>query len=631
MRSQQRSSASPNELAQEQRDALAALAGAVPKAGATDKSWSGGTAREEEEWVEPGSSRHEEPQLSPYSEELVDTVDSLANASRVGEPPVRGLITSMMFALVVFLCGLLVRRYLPAARKHCLCLGGLACLALSPYVSILLHHAAAPSLPEGTLPPSRFRQAPRKPATFPIPAPSASSNAAAPVVNRNAAAAAVATMQPQAAPKTERIGGETSVATALPASHSVPQPDANADAVADCWPKADVTPLDFGGVGDGQADDTEAVRSCFAYVSRCRGTDAVLGPAGRRFLVRPGEVRVRLRDVRLRLEGEILGPSLRDWNPYYDVWPAGSCAYGETGCTPGQSKSPEFVRSQWSLLHIVESNNVTILGPGGLRAPGRSFWAVRNTRPEVRGYCLLKLERSSGVRVRGLALTDSPMYQLVVMHCVDVDLRGLSIVVNDETVGEGGPHNTDGVSIIASQGVRVRDSEVESGDDNVVIKEGTRDVVVEGVSLFRGKGVSIGSLGERAADDQFVSDILFRNVSLDYSLHGARIKTWIGARGLVRNVTFELFKLHNVAYGVLIDQNYCPRSQRPEGCTSGDEDWQTVDAINIEDVRFRNFSGTYMQKDRSVACARCRSVTFRSVRLQRSPDAPEPRSRYDYY
>merc|ERR1711972_274209 len=275
--------------------------------------------------------------------------------------------------------------------------------------------------------------------------------------------------------------------------------------------------------------------------------------------------------------------------------------------------------SQWTLLHLAGSLNLTIEGPGGLRAPGRSFWTVRNRRPEVRGYCLLKIEQSNSVRIRSLQLTDSPMYQVVIMNSHDVDMHGLSIVVNDLTVGEGGPHNTDGVSIIASENIALRDSEVESGDDNVVIKEGSRKIIVDSVVLFRGKGVSIGSLGERAAEAQVVKDILFRNVSLDYSMHGARIKTWIGATGLVKNVTFEWFKMHNVAYGILIDQNYCPLSQRPEGCGNVDE---VVDAISIEDVRFRSFHGTFMRESKKVSCVRCKRVTVRDIKLQRSADAP---------
>eukprot|EP00439_Symbiodinium_sp_Y106_P000889 s5357_g1.t1 len=56
--------------------------------------------------------------------------------------------------------------------------------------------------------------------------------------------------------------------------------------------------------------------------------------------------------------------------------------------------SPEFARSQWSLLLLRNSRNVTIRGRGGIRGSGDSFWRIRNTQPQVRGYCLLKVDQS---------------------------------------------------------------------------------------------------------------------------------------------------------------------------------------------------------------------------------------------
>lgn len=349
------------------------------------------------------------------------------------------------------------------------------------------------------------------------------------------------------------------------------------------------------------------------YGAQCRAR-VNIGPGDKTFLVQPGGLQAELRNVLVRFEGFLLGPELATWNPKLESWPPGSCAYGEAGCSRRSGASPEFARSQWSLLHLHGSVNVTLEGPGGIRAPGSSFWAVRNARPAVRGYCLLKLEQSQHVRVSGLALADSPMYQVVVMRSHDVDLQGLRIAVRDARLGDDGPHNTDGVSIIASHHVRLRDSEIESGDDNVVIKEGSHMIHVEGLQLRRGKGISIGSLGERGAEDQVVTDVLFRNVSVQQSVHGARIKTWQGGRGLVRNVSFEDFRVRDVSFGILIDQLYCPPSQRPEGCDS-----DAGAAISIQDMRFRDFTGTYLQEDRKVACVLCSNLQFERVLLLRSP------------
>ncbi|CAE7689640.1 unnamed protein product [Symbiodinium sp. CCMP2592] len=223
------------------------------------------------------------------------------------------------------------------------------------------------------------------------------------------------------------------------------------------------------------------------------------------------------------------------------------------------------------------------------------------------------------VQISGLRLADSPMYQVVVARSQRVQLEGLRVSLHHMRLGDEGAHNTDGVSIIASQNVLLSDSVIESGDDNVVVKEGSHNVACHGLILRRGKGVSIGSLGERGAEDQVVTNISFHNVTLDQSMHGARIKTWKGAHGLVKNVTFSMFKTVRVVTGILIDQTYCPPSQRPEGCAGGPSD-----AIRIEDVHFRDFVGTFLHQDRKVLCSLCSGVTYEGISLQ--PAAHEPRS-----
>ncbi|OLQ11820.1 Ankyrin-3 [Symbiodinium microadriaticum] len=271
-----------------------------------------------------------------------------------------------------------------------------------------------------------------------------------------------------------------------------------------------------------------------------------------------------------------------------------SCFYAMQADCKSAGPSPEFARSQWSLLLLRNSRNVTIRGRGGIRGSGDSFWRIRNTQPQVRGYCLLKVDQSEDVQISGLRLADSPMYQVVVARSQRVQLEGLRVSLHHMRLGDEGAHNTDGVSIIASQNVLLSDSVIESGDDNVVVKEGSHNVACHGLLLRRGKGVSIGSLGERGAE-----------------MHGARIKTWKGAHGLVKNVTFSMFKTARVVTGILIDQTYCPPSQRPEGCAGGPSD-----AIRIEDVHFRDFTGTFLHQDRKVLCSLCSGVTYEGIRLQ---------------
>ncbi|CAJ1362045.1 unnamed protein product, partial [Effrenium voratum] len=200
-----------------------------------------------------------------------------------------------------------------------------------------------------------------------------------------------------------------------------------------------------------------------------------------------------------------------------------------------------------------------------------------------------------------------------------VRLDGLRITLSNHELGDAGAHNTDGVNILNSSEVTLQRSVIESGDDNVVVKEGSHDIYGEDLQLRRGKGVSIGSLGERSAEGQVVMNVRFRNLTVTQSVHGARIKTWKGAQGLVRNVSFESFKLLDVMVGILIDQTYCPPSQRPEGCENDGE------AIRIERVRFSDFSGSFLQTDRKVLCNACEDVTYQNIALR--PAAPMFRPR----
>jgi len=89
------------------------------------------------------------------------------------------------------------------------------------------------------------------------------------------------------------------------------------------------------------------------------------------------------------------------------------------------------------------------------------------------------------------------MYHIVVIDSYDVEISGLRITVADKIKGSLGAHNTDGISIMKSSMVRVFNTKITSGDDNLVIKEGSRDIYVKGLKLNRGKGISIGSLGEQ--------------------------------------------------------------------------------------------------------------------------------------
>eukprot|EP00959_Pyramimonas_sp_CCMP1952_P178937 3740744-Pyramimonas_sp.AAC.1 len=72
---------------------------------------------------------------------------------------------------------------------------------------------------------------------------------------------------------------------------------------------------------------------------------------------------------------------------------------------------------------------------------------------------------------------------------------------------------------------QVQGCRISTGDDNIVIKEGSKNILVEKCWLLDGHGTSLGSLGE-ANSFGSIEDVVVRNVVYNRTRFGARIKTW---------------------------------------------------------------------------------------------------------
>ncbi|MDZ5649362.1 glycoside hydrolase family 28 protein [Nitrospirillum sp. BR 11828] len=97
--------------------------------------------------------------------------------------------------------------------------------------------------------------------------------------------------------------------------------------------------------------------------------------------------------------------------------------------------------------------------------------------------------------------------------------------------------NTDGIDPAASQDITIAHSSIRTGDDNIAIKAGkgaTRHVSILDDHFYWGHGLSIGS-----ETNAGVSDILVRNVTLDGTTSGLRIKSDVSRGGLVTRVRYE--------------------------------------------------------------------------------------------
>lgn len=92
--------------------------------------------------------------------------------------------------------------------------------------------------------------------------------------------------------------------------------------------------------------------------------------------------------------------------------------------------------------------------------------------------------------------------------------------------------------------------------------------------------------------------------------NGARIKTWQGGKGYVRNVTFENLHFVSVNNPVIIDQNYC-------NITGACPELKT--GVHVSQVTYRGFTGTSSTDVAiNLNCSRavpCTEITMEAIDL----------------
>ena len=322
-----------------------------------------------------------------------------------------------------------------------------------------------------------------------------------------------------------------------------------------------ISVMDHGAKGDGVADDKAAFE---AAVAAARGVKraVVLLPAGHTFLLSPIAL-VEESDLEIRIDGVLRAPPMDRWPP-----------------PPREDSalSAERQRVRYAFLELRRCRAIVISGRGTIEGQGQPWWARRKVRPEVRAPALLVIRESHDCAVRYLSLVESPFYHVVVLDSERVTLDRLRIATPPGSV------NTDGVDVLDSSDVVISKCHVSTGDDNVAIKEGSRRVQVLGGLFHKGHGLSIGSLGERHTE-QSVEDVLLANVRFYRTSNAARVKTWQGGRGRVRNVTFSNLDVRGVYHPLVLDQFYCPESQHPGVCAN------ETDAVAVSDVKVSGIVG----------------------------------------
>ena len=325
---------------------------------------------------------------------------------------------------------------------------------------------------------------------------------------------------------------------------------------------------DFGAKGDGKTKDTAALQKAIDTCAAESGT--VLMPSGT-YVSAP---LVLKSDVTLRLakDAEILGsPDHADYPPMT------------------MFKLPDLQ----PLISATNASNVAIEGEGTIDGNGESWWqearsikdhGVLGNHPRPK---LIIFDHCKNVRVEGVTIQNSPMWQLVPYYTDGIVIRNVRILAPQHSP------NTDAIDPFSSSNVVIDHVYSDVGDDNVAIKSGpinspgpddpSRNITITDCTFMHGHGLSIGS--ELAGGAQ---NVVAERIRFEGTDQGIRVKSNRDRGNDIGNFVFRDITMKDVRTAILISEYY-PKVMPPE-----DEARQPVGRLtpHFHDIVLENVSAT---------------------------------------
>ncbi|KAL7133103.1 hypothetical protein ABFS83_12G118500 [Erythranthe nasuta] len=365
--------------------------------------------------------------------------------------------------------------------------------------------------------------------------------------------------------------------------------------------------LDFGARGDGTTDDTQAFRAAWAAACKIEAS-TVSVPAEYVFLVGPISFSGPYcqYNIVFQLDGTIVAPtSPSHWGSGLLQWLEftklvgltikGSGTIDGNGAAWWQNSNDDNDPLDDESKLIVPLNDTTEQKP---RIHEDSWFGSK--LPSVKPTAV-RFYGSYNVTVTGITIQNSPQCHLKFDNCVGVS------VYNFTVSSPGDSPNTDGIHLQNSKDVLIRSSDLACGDDCVSIQTGCTNIYIHDVNCGPGHGISIGSLGKDNTK-ACVSNITVRDVFMQNTMNGVRIKTWQGGLGSVQGVQFSNIQVSEVQIPIVIDQYYCDKGK----CRN------QTSAVSLSGINYENIRGTYTVKPVHFACSDnmpCTDVTLANIQL----------------
>jgi polygalacturonase len=317
-------------------------------------------------------------------------------------------------------------------------------------------------------------------------------------------------------------------------------------------PKAVFNLADFGGTGDGVTMNTAVFQHAIAAVAQAGGGKLIV-PKGV-YRTAPFALCSSL-ELHLEAGAVIQAP---------DTFEAIGLPDPSTFKT--QAEANARYRVPEPLITGKNLHDVALTGPGTIDGSGAHWWAwseraARNAamaghpgRIVYRRPHLVVINGCERLLVADLTFTNSSMFHLVPKNITDLTIERVKV----RAPWDGSAPNTDAIDPGPVTRAWIHHCDIDTGDDDIVIKSGGTDILIEDNTIKHGHGISIGS--ETTAG---VRNMLVRRCTMDGTDNGIRIKSMRGAGGLIENVRYTDITMRNVADAIVLQLDYVDNN-RPD-------------------------------------------------------------------
>jgi polygalacturonase len=327
---------------------------------------------------------------------------------------------------------------------------------------------------------------------------------------------------------------------------------------------------DFGAVGDGSANNTQAFSKAIEKCSKDNGGKIIVPPG--KYLTGPIHLKS---NINLCLEKDALilfSDNPDDYPPVKSRWEGVEC-FGYSPCLYGENL-----------------DNVSITGPGIIDGRGQAWWQEFKKRKQgpkqpvsardkefvklntgidlsdcggggINSFFfrppLIQFNNCSNVLLDGFTTRNSPFWNTHILYCKNVTIKNTTFQNPDDGF------NGDGLDIDSCSGVQILDCIFDVNDDCLVFKAGIgpdgirvnkpcENVVVKNCKMMRGHGsVVMGSETAGGIRDIEISDCVFNGTD-----RGIRLKSRRGRAGGVENLTLNNITMNGVGCPIVMHLFY---------------------------------------------------------------------------